>query len=1325
MEGEDHKKVHRKRQAGPKAEKKKSKKDHQQDLTPQQRNPRAFSIQHARKTAKIVQRSQDLKTKKHHIPLVDRTPVEPPPVVVAIVGPPKVGKTTLFQCIVKNYAKQRLANVQGPVTVVAGKNRRLTIVECNNDINAMIDVAKVADLVLLLVDASFGFEMETFEFLNICQVHGFPRIMGVLTHLDSFKDNKKMRKTKKRLKHRFWTEVYQGAKLFYLSGMVNGEYQKTEVHNLCRFISVMKFRPLQWRITHPYVIADRMEDISDPELLRQKPKSDRKVSLYGYVRGTHMKNHITVHIPGCGDYSISDMHFLPDPCPSPDREKRRSLSAKERMIYAPMSGVGGIVYDKDAVYIDLGGSHSHTQADENSAPANEFVASLMNVEDPLDKKMTTSHVTMFSGTAPITDGDMEGYDSGCPDDEDTKKSDDITADGRSRRPAQFTDNLPFSEDGQVNCQEKSKKKQKIEENLVYADSDDEDDENIQMFSKAVDKATKSNKIRSNENEIESESSDEDEESEEEDDDENDNEMMSEEDENSENDSEVDNDTVESYEVSDETDGDSDSEMESEVEETKLLQKPKKLAKSNAHDSKTGKELSSSDKKLTSDSKNVKTQALNASKLSNNVNKSSLSEGFESEDSDNSEDSSNDMEVDSKISKTSDSIQTFQSSGEDSGSENSEEESDDESNEEDDEDDVIGNNIEDGDNVGDEEEVGLLRWKSNLTSSAAVAYKKRQGERINYRKLIYGKDADKEEDESDDELGGLFKVLKQKSEQSDRVAINSTDCSKFSVQKGKEWDIEEVRELIKDCFVTGEWEKSEDAAKRLQQDDDLYGDFEDLETGEVHHEDSDNDDDEEGGGGDGEEDKEKAPEEERKKTKAEMTSIERRDAKKKRLKDAFNAQYDMKDDSEFYDSWKAETEQQAKLNRAEFEAMEDDVRVNYEGYRPGMYVRVEIEDVPCEFVTNFDATYPVILGGLSNLEENVGLVQCRIKKHRWHKRILKTKNPLIISLGWRRFQTMPMYSIQDHNMRNRLLKYTPEHLHCNATFYGPITPQNTGLLAVESVAELTSGFRVAATGVVLELDKSKQIVKKLKLTGTPNKIYKKTAFIQGMFNSALEVTKFEGAKLQTVSGIRGMIKKAAKNPEGSFRATFEDKILLSDIIFLRTWYPVQIPEFYNPVTSLLLPKAEKMKWIGMKTIGQLRREKGMTAPLNPDSKYKPVERKIRHMTPLTIPKELQKMLPFRDTPKIIQETKDPLKRVAVIREPHEAKVAKVMKMLKTLHEHKRKTERFKMRDRAAEHEKKMAKIDVRRVQKHKETKKNIYRALGQLEKKKQKFINTKD
>lgn len=58
----------------------------------------------------------------------------------------------------------------GPITVVSGKKRRLTFIECPNDISSMIDLGKIADLVLLMVDGSFGFEMETFEFLNVVQV---------------------------------------------------------------------------------------------------------------------------------------------------------------------------------------------------------------------------------------------------------------------------------------------------------------------------------------------------------------------------------------------------------------------------------------------------------------------------------------------------------------------------------------------------------------------------------------------------------------------------------------------------------------------------------------------------------------------------------------------------------------------------------------------------------------------------------------------------------------------------------------------------------------------------------------------------------------------------------------------------------------------------------------------------------------------------------------------------------------------------------------------------------------------------------------------------
>ncbi|KAJ2935398.1 hypothetical protein H1R20_g1695, partial [Candolleomyces eurysporus] len=438
------------------------------------------------------------------------------------------------------------------------------------------------------------------------------------------------------------------------------------------------------------------------------------------------------------------------------------------------------------------------------------------------------------------------------------------------------------------------------------------------------------------------------------------------------------------------------------------------------------------------------------------------------------------------------------------------------------------------------------------------------------------------------------------------------------------------------------------------------------------------------------------------------------AKKEALKRKFDEQYDDPESSklDFYQEKKDEIAQQLALNRAEFEGLDSEARALVEGYRPGSYLRIELSDVPAELVEHFDPTYPIIVGGLLPAEERFGYVQVRIKRHRWYARTLKNNDPLILSLGWRRFQTLPTYSLDDHSIRMRMLKYTPEHMHCYATFYGPVSLPNTGFCAFNSLSSGTPGFRVSATGVVLDIDRSVKIVKKIKLTGVPYKVFKNTAFIKDMFSSALEVAKFEGANIRTVSGIRGQVKKALPKPDGAFRATFEDKILKSDIVFLRAWYSVTPRKYYNPVTSLLL--SSKSEWTGMRLTGQVRRDEGLKTPLDVNSTYKKIERPARKFNPLVIPKKLQSELPYASKPKLTAPQRTPtyLQKRAVVMEPEEKKAIALLQQIRALRKDQVVRRKEKKDGKREEKKRKTRKEEERKSEKEKERKKEVMRIVGQ-------------
>jgi ribosome biogenesis protein BMS1 len=196
---------------------------------------------------------------------------------------------------------------------------------------------------------------------------------------------------------------------------------------------------------------------------------------------------------------------------------------------------------------------------------------------------------------------------------------------------------------------------------------------------------------------------------------------------------------------------------------------------------------------------------------------------------------------------------------------------------------------------------LYRWKDHINSLVENNLANTSGDLM---KLVYGapagmnsrdSEAEKEQSSDDDDI---FQPIDDTAAEEDTLE-QLPDASKFApeAQELDNWEDHETREVIRNRFVTGDWGKAERAKKKKEQqeegagadedgneegsDDEVYGDFEDLETGEKF----DGKPGEEGdSGGDNEDEDDDEDEDE------EMTAEERR-RKKAALKSQFDRDYD--------------------------------------------------------------------------------------------------------------------------------------------------------------------------------------------------------------------------------------------------------------------------------------------------------------------------------------------------------------------------------------------------------------------------------------------------
>ena len=147
-----------------------------------------------------------------------------------------------------------------------------------------------------------------------------------------------------------------------------------------------------------------------------------------------------------------------------------------------------------------------------------------------------------------------------------------------------------------------------------------------------------------------------------------------------------------------------------------------------------------------------------------------------------------------------------------------------------------------DEVDDEDSLSDLKWKTDLTKKAERSFKDRYSRSAFLKSLIYGTQRavvkEKKEEDGETEVGGLFHVRVESKSQYDSLDTSLVEVKSLRV----DWADEEVKEAVKSLFVTGSWGE-EDARKLLEEEeregveevDEIYGDFEDFETGEVHKE----------------------------------------------------------------------------------------------------------------------------------------------------------------------------------------------------------------------------------------------------------------------------------------------------------------------------------------------------------------------------------------------------------------------------------------------------------------------------------------------------------
>ncbi|XP_073951741.1 tsr1 ribosome assembly factor [Choristoneura fumiferana] len=237
----------------------------------------------------------------------------------------------------------------------------------------------------------------------------------------------------------------------------------------------------------------------------------------------------------------------------------------------------------------------------------------------------------------------------------------------------------------------------------------------------------------------------------------------------------------------------------------------------------------------------------------------------------------------------------------------------------------------------------------------------------------------------------------------------------------------------------------------------------------------------------------------------------------------------------------------RTRRRVFKEKEDSLINTY-----GFYVTIHIANVRQDLWKSFHSankTAPLSVFGLLPHEHKMSLMNVVLKRTGANEDPIKSKERLIMQVGYRRFIVNPVFSQHTNGSKHKYERFFQPGSTCVATFYAPIQFSPSTVLCFKE--KKSTKLQLVASGVLLSCNPDRLIVKRIVLSGHPYKVNKRSAVIRFMFFNREDVIYFKPCKLRTKYGRIGHIKEPL-GTHGHMKCTFDGQLKSQDTVLLHLY-----------------------------------------------------------------------------------------------------------------------------------------------------------------------------